>query len=408
MKIVIVGAGQAAASLAARLRAKGHGGEIVLIGAEPVPPYQRPPLSKAYLLGQMGLDRLVLRGADWWNDQRIALRLGETALIVDPVRRVVVTDKGEVAYDALALTAGAQARRLPAAMGGDLPGVHVIRTLADVDALAPAMQPGRPLIVIGGGYIGLEAAAVARKLDMAVTLIEAAPRILGRVAAAQTADMIRALHRAHGVEILEGTGISHIAGTDRATGVALNDGRELPADLIVTGIGVLPETALAQTAGLALDNGIATDALGRTSDPAIWAAGDCASFPWAGPGADPCADGRLRLESVGNAIDMAEAVADNILGADKPYRPKPWFWSDQFDAKLQIAGLGIGHDRIATRPGDGQHGGSVWYFRDGRLIAVDALNDARAFMIGKRLIEAGRSPDPAAISTTTDLKALLA
>jgi len=408
MKIVIVGAGQAAASLAARLRAKGHGGEIVLIGAEPVPPYQRPPLSKAYLLGQMGLDRLVLRGADWWNDQRIALRLGETALIVDPVRRVVVTDKGEVAYDALALTAGAQARRLPAAMGGDLPGVHVIRTLADVDALAPAMQPGRPLIVIGGGYIGLEAAAVARKLDMAVTLIEAAPRILGRVAAAQTADMIRALHRAHGVEILEGTGISHIAGTGRATGVALNDGRELPADLIVTGIGVLPETALAQTAGLALDNGIATDALGRTSDPAIWAAGDCASFPWAGPGADPCADGRLRLESVGNAIDMAEAVADNILGADKPYRPKPWFWSDQFDAKLQIAGLGIGHDRIATRPGDGQHGGSVWYFRDGRLIAVDALNDARAFMIGKRLIEAGRSPDPAAISTTTDLKALLA
>ena len=298
--------------------------------------------------------------------------------------------------------------RLPAAMGGDLPGVHVIRTLADVDALAPAMQPGRPLIVIGGGYIGLEAAAVARKLDLAVTLIEAAPRILGRVAAAQTADMIRALHRAHGVEILEGTGISHIAGTDRATGVALNDGRELPADLIVTGIGVLPETALAQTAGLALDNGIATDALGRTSDPAIWAAGDCASFPWAGPGADPCADGRLRLESVGNAIDMAEAVADNILGADKPYRPKPWFWSDQFDAKLQIAGLGIGHDRIATRPGDGQHGGSVWYFRDGRLIAVDALNDARAFMIGKRLIEAGRSPDPAAISTTTDLKALLA
>ncbi|WP_207101069.1 NAD(P)/FAD-dependent oxidoreductase [Paracoccus shandongensis] len=400
MKIVIVGAGQAAASLAARLRAKGHGGEIVLIGAEPAAPYQRPPLSKAYLLGQMGLDRLVLRGAEWWDDQRIALRLGETATAIDPVLRVVVTDKGKVSYDALALTTGASARRLPAAMGGDLPGVHVIRSLADVDALAPAMQPGRRLIVIGGGYIGLEAAAVARKLDLTVTLIEAAPRILGRVAAPETADMIRALHRAHGVEILEGTGISHITGTDRATGVALTDGRELPADLIVTGIGVLPETALAQTARLALDNGIATDALGRTSDPAIWAAGDCASFPWAG--------GRLRLESVGNAIDMAEAVADNILGADKPYHPKPWFWSDQFDAKLQIAGLGTGHDRIVTRPGDGQHGGSVWYFREGRLIAVDALNDARAFMIGKRLIESGRSPDPDAIATTTDLKALLA
>ncbi|MTE00958.1 NAD(P)-binding protein [Paracoccus sp. YIM 132242] len=399
MKIVIVGAGQAAASLAARLRAKGHGGEIVLIGAEPVAPYQRPPLSKAYLLGQMGLDRLVLRGTDWWADQRIILRLGETAQAIDPVRRVVITDKGQVAYDALALTLGAHARRLPAAMGGDLPGVHVIRALADVDRLAPQMQPGRRLIVIGGGYIGLEAAAVARKLDLTVTVIEAAPRILGRVAAVETADMIRALHRAHGVEILESTGISHITGTDRATGVALNDGRELPADLIVTGIGVLPETALAQTAGLTLDNGIATDALGRTSDPAIWAAGDCASFPWA--------DGRLRLESVGNAIDMAEAVADNILGADKPYRPKPWFWSDQFDAKLQIAGLGTGHDRIVTRPGDSQHGGSVWYFRNSRLIAVDALNDARAFMIGKRLIEAGRSPDPQAIATTADLKALL-
>ncbi len=400
MRIVIVGAGQAAASMAARLRAKGHDGEIVVIGAEPAAPYQRPPLSKAYLLGQMGLDRLVLRGDDWWRDQRIALRLGETARAVDAARRVVATDRGEAAYDALALTTGAHARRLPAVMGGDLPGVHVIRSLADVDALAPQMRPGRRLIVIGGGYIGLEAAAVARKLDLSITLIEAAPRILGRVAAAETADMIRALHLAHGVRILEGTGISRITGSDRATGVALTDGRELPADLIVTGIGVLPETDLAQTAGLALDNGIATDALGRTSDPAIWAAGDCASFPWQG--------GRLRLESVGNAIDMAEAVADNILGADTPYQPKPWFWSDQFDAKLQIAGLGTGHDRIVTRPGDGQHGGSVWYFRDGRLIAVDALNDARAYMIGKRLIESGRSPAPDAIATATDLKALLA
>ncbi|WEF26012.1 FAD-dependent oxidoreductase [Paracoccus sp. S3-43] len=404
MRIVIVGAGQAAASMAARLRAKGHDGEIVVIGAEPAAPYQRPPLSKAYLLGQMGQDRLVLRGDDWWRDQRIALRLGETAKALDAARRVVVTDRGEVTYDALALTTGAHARRLPAAMGGDLPGVHVIRTLADVDALAPQMRPGRRLIVIGGGYIGLEAAAVARKLDLSVTLIEAAPRILGRVAVAETADMIRTLHLAHGVRILEGTGISRITGSDRATGVALTDGRDLPAhlpaDLIVTGIGVLPETDLAQTAGLVLDNGIATDALGRSSDPAIWAAGDCASFPWQG--------GRLRLESVGNAIDMAEAVADNILGANTPYHPKPWFWSDQFDAKLQIAGLGIGHDRIVTRAGDGQHGGSVWYFREKRLIAVDALNDARAYMIGKRLIEAGRSPDPEAIPTTPDLKALLA
>lgn len=400
MKIVIVGAGQAAASLAARLRAKGHDGPVTLIGAEPVAPYQRPPLSKAYLLGQMGLDRLVLRSPEWWVDQGITLRLGETAQACDPAARIVTTDKAQVAYDVLVLTTGAHARRLPAAMGGDLPGVHVVRNLADVDALAPQMRPGRRMIVIGGGYIGLEAAAVARKLDLSVTVIEAAPRILGRVAAAETADMIRALHLGHGVEILEGTGISHITGTDRATGVALNDGRELSADLIVIGIGVLPETGLAQTAGLVLDNGIATDAMGRTSDPAIWAAGDCASFPWQAE--------RLRLESVGNAIDMAEAVADNILGAHRPYHPKPWFWSDQFDAKLQIAGLGAGHDHIVTRAGDGQHGGSVWYFRQGRLIAVDALNDARAYMIGKRLIEGGRSPDPGVIAATPDLKALLA
>lgn len=400
MKIVIVGAGQAAASMAARLRAKGHDDEIVVIGAEPAAPYQRPPLSKAYLLGQMGLDRLTLRAAGWWADQGIALRLGEKATAIDPIGRRVTTDRGRVGYDVLALTTGARSRRLPAAMGGDLPGVHVIRTLADVDALAPDMRPGRRLIVIGGGYIGLEAAAVARKLDLSVTVIEAAPRILGRVAAAETADMIRALHRSHGVTILEGVGISRVGGTDRATGVALTDGRDLPADLIVAGIGVLPDTALAGTAGLTLDNGIATDTLGRTSDPAIWAAGDCASFPWQG--------GRLRLESVGNAIDMAEAVADNIMGANRPYHPKPWFWSDQFNAKLQIAGLGTGHDRIVTRPGDGQHGGSVWYFQDNRLIAVDALNDARAYMIGKRLIESGRSPDPKTVATASDLKALLA
>lgn len=399
MRIVIVGAGQAAASMAARLRARGHNGPVTVIGAETAAPYQRPPLSKAYLLGRMGLDRLTLRAPEWWEDQRIALRTGETATAIDPLRRVVVTDAGQVGYDALALTTGAHARRLPPAMGGDVPGVHVIRNLADIDALAPRMRGGR-LVVIGGGYIGLEAAAVARTLELSVTVIEAAPRILGRVAAAETADMIRALHRAHGVDILEGTGISHITGTDHATGVVLNDGRDLSADLIVCGVGVLPETALAQTAGLMLDNGIATDATGRTSDPAIWAAGDCASFPWAGD--------RLRLESVGNAIDMAEAVADNIMGANTPYRPRPWFWSDQFDAKLQIAGLGAGHDRIVTRPGDGQHGGSVWYFREGRLIAVDALNDARAYMIGKRLIEADRSPDPDAIPAVADLKALLA
>ncbi|WP_347265741.1 FAD/NAD(P)-binding oxidoreductase [Paracoccus sp. (in: a-proteobacteria)] len=398
MNIVILGAGQAAASLAARLRGLGHRGPVTVIGAEPAPPYQRPPLSKAYLLGEMGLERLVLRGPEWWPENDIALRLGERATAIDRARRIVVTDRGEHPYDALALTLGATPRRLPAAIGGHLPGVHVVRNLADIAALRPGLQPGQRLAVIGGGYIGLEAAAVARKLGLAVTLIEAAPRILGRVAAPETADMIRDLHLRHGSTILEGTGIARITGSARADGVDLADGRHLPADLVICGIGIDPETALAAAAGLAIDNGIATDAQGRSSDPAIWAAGDCASFP--------TPQGRLRLESVGNAIDMAEAVAANMLGAGTDYLPRPWFWSDQFDAKLQIAGLNHGHDRVVTRTGVGT--GSVWYFRDGRLIAVDALNDARAYMIGKRLIEAGASPDPEAVASAPDLKALMA
>ncbi|CAM3173950.1 3-phenylpropionate/trans-cinnamate dioxygenase ferredoxin reductase subunit [Paracoccus aminovorans] len=393
MNIVILGAGQAAAALAAKLRALGHAGPVTVIGDEPAPPYQRPPLSKAYLLGEMGLDRLTLRGTDWWAEQDIALRLGERAVAIDRARRVVATDRGEYPYDALALTLGAAPRRLPAAMGGALPGVHVVRNLADIAGLQPALVAGRRLVVIGGGYIGLEAAAVARKLGLDVTLVEAAPRILGRVAAPETAGMIRDLHRGHGVEIIEGVGIARIAGDAVVEGVELADGRLLPADLVICGIGVAPETALAEAAGLDIDNGIAVDARGRTSDPAIWAAGDCASFP--APG------GRLRLESVGNAIDMAEAVAANMLGLGADYIPKPWFWSDQFDAKLQIAGLNLGYDRVVTRPG------SVWYYRDGRLIAVDALNDARAYMIGKRLIEAGKSPDPETVAAATDLKALL-
>lgn len=398
---MILGAGQAAAAMAARLRARGHDGPLMILGAEPVAPYQRPPLSKAYLLGEMGVERLMLRAPDWYADQRIELRLGERAVAIDRAARRVVTDRGSLPYDVLALTLGASPRRLPAEIGGDLPGVHVVRSLADVDALAPAMRAGRRLVVIGGGYIGLEAAAVARKLGLAVTLVEAGPRILGRVAAAETADMLRALHLAHGTEILEAVSITRIEADEAgaASGVFLADGRLLPADLVVTGIGVAPETALAAEAGLEIDDGIATDDLGRCSDPAIWAAGDCASFPWQGQ--------RLRLESVGGAIDMGEAVADNILGAGRSYVPKPWFWSDQFDAKLQIAGLGRGHDRIVTRAGDGRHGGSSWYFSAGRLIAVDALNDPRAYMIGKRLIEAGRSPDPEAVATAPDLKALL-
>lgn len=404
MRIVIVGGGQAAASMAAKLRALGHDGPVVLIGDEPIAPYQRPPLSKAYLLGDMPLERLTLRAPEWWDESGVALRPGERVLAIDPAARTVTTDRDRFEYDMLALATGAVPRRLPAAMGGDLPGVHVIRTLADVDGLAPELTAGRQLVVIGGGYIGLEAAAVGRKLGLGVAVVEAGPRVLGRVSSEPMASLLRELHRGQGVEVMEAAGVTAIEGAGRAEAVRLTDGRALPCDVVICGIGVLPDTALAASAGLALDNGIAVDECGRTSDPAIWAAGDCASFPHEG--------NRLRLESVGNAIDMAETVAANMLGAGAPYVPKPWFWSDQFDAKLQIAGLADGADREILRgheaaahaPG----GASVWSFSGPRLLCVEALNDPRAYMVGKRLIDAGRSPDPALLADpATDLRTLL-
>ncbi|MEI2808344.1 NAD(P)/FAD-dependent oxidoreductase [Albidovulum sp.] len=398
--IVIVGAGQAGASLAAKLRALGHQGPVTLIGEEPQPPYQRPPLSKAYLLGEMELERLHLRAPAFWDEQAVTLRLSTRVEAIDTEARSLRLQGGEtLSYDDLALTTGSRPRQLPAAIGGDLDNVFTVRTLADVNRMAPAFRRGARALIVGGGYIGLEAAAVAAKLGLKVTLIEAAPRILQRVAAPETADFFRRLHQNHGVRILEGAGLSRLTGEGRVTGALLADGSELAADLVVVGIGILPNTELAGDAGIAVDNGIRTDELGRTSAPHVWAAGDCASFPHG--------EGRIRLESVGNAIDQAEAVAANMLGAGTPYHAKPWFWSDQYDVKLQIAGLNAGYDRIVTRPGEGG-ALSVWYYRGATLLALDAMNDARAYMIGKRLIEAGRSPDPALIADpASDLKALL-
>jgi 3-phenylpropionate/trans-cinnamate dioxygenase ferredoxin reductase subunit len=396
--VVVIGAGQAGASLVARLRGQGFDGAITLLGEEPVPPYQRPPLSKAYLLGDMALERLFLRPAQWYDEAGIDLRRGTRVTAIDRAAREVVMGEARLAYDTLVLATGARPRRLPPAMGGDLGGVHVVRSLADVDALAPGVVAGARLLIVGGGYIGLEAAAVAASRGMKVTLIEMAPRILGRVAAPETADYFRALHARHGVDIREGVGLERLLGEGHVQGARLSDGSEIAADMVIAGIGVTPDTTLAEAAGLAIDNGIAVDAQGRSSDPLIWAAGDCASFPYGG--------GRLRLESVPNAIDMADCVADNILGAGRDYVPKPWFWSDQYDVKLQIAGLGAGHDRIVTRgAGDAV---SFWYYAGECLLAVDAMNDPRAYMVGKRLIEAGQSADPARVADpATDLKALL-
>jgi len=398
MHVAIIGAGQAGAALAARLRGLGHAGPITLIGDEPAAPYQRPPLSKAYLLGEMPLDRLMLRGAEFWAAQDIRLVTGQPVTAIDAAARTLTMGGETLAWDHLALTTGARVRRLPASIGGALAGVHYFRMLADADAMAPEFVPGARVLIVGGGYIGLEAAAVAAKKGLQVTLVEAAPRILQRVAAPETSDWFRSLHASHGVTILEGTGLARLVGTSRVTGADLTDGRHVPCDFAIVGVGILPETALAEAAGLTLDNGIATDAFGTTSAPGIWAAGDCASFPHDG--------GRLRLESVPNAIDMGDCVAANILGAAKPYVPKPWFWSDQYDVKLQIAGLNTGYDRVVLR--DGGAARSHWYFAGDRLLAVDAMNDPRAFMIARRLIEAGRSADPGLVAdAAADLKALL-
>lgn len=398
--VVVIGAGQAGAALVARLRSGGHAGPITLIGEEPHLPYQRPPLSKGYLLGEMDADRLTLRSAAFYADHDIALRLGTPVTGIDPAARTVTLGGETIAYDHLVFTTGSVPRRLAPAIGGDLAGVYTVRNLADVDAERAEFRPGRRLVIVGGGYIGLEAAAVAAKLGLDVTVLEMAPRILQRVAAPETSDYFRALHTAHGVTILESTGLERLLGeAGHVTAARLSDGREIPADFVIAGVGILPATQLAEAAGVAIENGIRTDSHGRTSDPHIWAAGDCASFPWQG--------GRLRLESVQNAIDQADLVADNILGAGKDYVPMPWFWSDQYDCKLQIAGLNTGYDRIVTRGPDGA-AVSFWYFQGDRLLAVDAMNDSRAYMVGKRLLETGRSVDAAAISNpATNLKSLL-
>lgn len=399
---VVVGAGQAGASLVARLRAEGYAGPLALIGEEPVPPYQRPPLSKKYLLGELAAERLYLRPAAFYSDQGIALHLGRRVTAIDrQARRLALADGSTLGYDRLALTTGAAPRRIAPDRGGALAGVHVIRTLADVDALSPAVRPGARAVIVGGGYIGLEAAAVMAERGLAVTVIEAAPRILARVACVETAAWFAALHRARGVTLIEGAAFDRFEADagGRLAAARLADGRTIAADLAVVGIGIAPDNGLAAAAGLAIDDGIACDGFGRTSDPAIWAAGDCASFPVAG-------GGRRRLESVQNAIDMAETVARNMLGAALAYAPVPWFWSDQYEARLQIAGLGRGADRILVRAEGAAR--SHWYFAGARLIAVDAINDPRAYMTGKRMIEAGISPEAAALADpATSLRSLL-
>ncbi|MFT4794199.1 MAG: 3-phenylpropionate/trans-cinnamate dioxygenase ferredoxin reductase subunit [Paracoccaceae bacterium] len=398
--IAIIGAGQAGAALAAKLRAEGFAGAITIFGEEPAPPYQRPPLSKKYLLGQMDRARLFLRPASFYADHNITLETSARVIAIDAASKTLTLQDGRViAWDKLAITTGTRPRMLPDAIGGALPGALALRTLADVDALAPLAQPGKTALIVGGGYIGLEAAAVLRGLALNVTLLEAAPRILQRVAAPETSAYYRALHTSHGVDLREGSPLTRLTGDAHVTGADLADGTHVAADFALIGIGVHANAELAGAAGLALDNGIAVDAACRTSHPDIVSAGDCASFPWRGR--------RIRLESVQNAIDQAEAAAETLLGRDVTYDPTPWFWSDQYDVKLQIAGLSTGHDRIITRLGARPGAQSVWYFRGRDLLAVDAMNDPRSYMTAKRWLEAGHSPDPDALAVPdADLKPL--
>jgi len=395
---VIVGAGQAGTSVAESLRKLGYEGRLTLVGAEVFPPYERPPLSKSYLLGEAKKERLFLRPETIFAENEIELRLGTPATKVDTTTQSIRFGDAELPYEHLVFATGSDPVKLPAEIGGSLEGVHTVRTLLDIDEMSPRFVDGARVLIIGGGYVGLEAAAVAAKLGLNVTLVEMAPRILNRVACAQTADVIRTQHSRHGVNIREGVGLKQLIGNDKVIAAALTDGSYIDIDFAIVGIGIRPSVSLAQLSGLKIDNGIAVDHFGQTSVPHIWAAGDCASFPYKGD--------RIRLESVQNAIDQADAVARNILGQETMYLPYPWLWSDQYDLKLQIAGLNIGYDQIVSR--ETGAGLSHWYFKNGDFLAVDAINAPRDYMVGKRLLESNKTILPSeAADLTIDLKMLL-
>nr|WP_267973874.1 FAD-dependent oxidoreductase [Allorhizobium ampelinum] len=401
--MVIVGAGQAGFSVASKLRALNDQRPITMIGLAPELPYQRPPLSKKYLIGEMSFDRLLLRPAQWYDENAITLRLSSWVEEIDrPKKLLRLQDGSSLSYHTLVLATGSTPRGLPQEIGGNLAGVYTIRNKADADRLAEVMKPGRRLLIIGGGYIGLEAAAVARHLGLEVTVIEMADRILARVAAKETADFIRAVHQSHGVMIRENMGLKRLLGKNGVvTAAELSDGSRLDVDLVIVGIGATANDGLARNAGLHVQNGIIVDGYARTSDPDIFAAGDCALLPWG--------EGAVRLESVQNAVDQGEAIAMVLAGGTTPYMPKPWFWSDQYDLKLQIAGLNLGYDETIIRPGTREGSLSVWYYRQDRFLAVDAINDAKAYVTAKKLLEAGRSADKAIIGNPQeDLKQLLA
>ena len=399
--VVIVGAGQAAASFITRHIALGNPAPLLLIGKEPYPPYQRPPLSKKYLLGELERERLFIRPPEWYAQQGVETRFNTRIVEIRRPEKRVLNAGGElIDYDKLILCTGAHARSLPAGIGGTLPGVFTLRSIDDIDRMSPEFRKGRRLLIVGGGYIGLEAAAVSRQLGLDVTLLEIADRILQRVAAEATSAYFRKLHSDHGVDIRESARLHKLLEKNgRVCGAELESGEVIDADLVLVGIGGSPNTELAEAAGLDCDNGIRVNEICRTSDADIFAAGDCSNFTRDGQ--------RIRLESVQNAADQGDLIARVLAGEDVAYTALPWFWSDQYDCKLQIVGLNLGHDQTVIRPGANESSMSVWYYRGDHLLAIDAMNEPKSYAFGRKIIEAGKNPSKAEVADpTTDLKSL--
>ncbi|RMB04635.1 NAD(P)/FAD-dependent oxidoreductase [Eilatimonas milleporae] len=382
--IVIVGGGHAAAQLVTSLRQKGLADGSVLISDEDMLPYQRPHLSKAYLAGDLPAERLPIQRQKSYDDAGVRLHLGQKATALDTAaRQVTLADGTAVSYGALILATGGRARRMTCP-GSDLPGIHYVRTKQDIDSMRDAFTGAQNIAIIGGGYIGLEVAAVASKAGKTVTIIEAENRVLARVVAPEVSAFYTHLHEDAGVTIRTGTMVTGLEGTARAETLVLSDGSRLDTDLVVAGIGLIPNTDLAETAGLSLAHGgIAVDARCRTSDPHIYAVGDVAWFH------HPLYGRHMRLESVQNAVDQAKTAVAAIAGDPAVYEALPWFWSDQYDLKLQIAGLSQGYDTIVTRGDPDGRSVAFFYLRDGRLIAADCIARMPEFLAAKKLIAAG-------------------
>jgi 3-phenylpropionate/trans-cinnamate dioxygenase ferredoxin reductase component len=392
--VVIVGAGHGGAQTAIALRSYGYNGPITIIGREFEPPYERPPLSKEYFAREKSFDRIYLRPRSFWEDKNISLVLGAEVISVDvDAHEVVLADGSSLSYESLVWAAGGDPRRLPCP-GNALAGVFAVRDRADVDGMIAELDAGaRRVVVIGGGYIGLEAAAVLRKLACEVTLFEVLPRVLARVAGPEISAFYEAEHRGHGVDLQTDVRIECIEGDERVSGVRLAGGIVLAADLVIVGIGIDPAITPLRAAGAAGDNGVLVDECCRTSLTDVYAIGDCAAFASAFAGGQV-----LRIESVQNANDMANCAAKAICGISQPYHAVPWFWSNQYDLKLQTAGLSLGYDSTVLRGNPATRSFSVVYLKDGRVIALDCVNNPKDYVQGRKAVEARILPDLALLS----------